>query len=485
LLNINNKPLKKFWLILLLTFLCIAWACVMQKERIRSLYDLQNSVTNIPGDDSLSIMTAPVPEEGNAEAGYKYLVEGNAFNSGIPVEIYKLLQGVGGSKLAQVAGYGRFAINDFVVFKNDNGRLTATPGCLHCHAQQFNNELIIGLGNSYSNFQFNTGPYLKLMEGAIKIGYGKKSDEWKTAEKAFEAARVLSAAIRTEVPGSAPAQKIAEVMASHRDPVTLKFRADTDYFSVPSIVIPEDVPALWISKKRKALAVNAMRQGDFLKHIVSTSLITLKDTAEAEEIYNHSKDVWAYIKKLQPPRYPYAIDQNLADRGKQVFLQTCSSCHGEYDGDGYYPNKLIPGDMIGTDSLMWKYFIKYPGYTEWFNKSWFAASAPGSFTKPQPGYVPPPLDGVWITGPYLHNGSVPTIEAVLNSKIRPRYWKRNFNKQEYDYKKLGLKYKTVRKPADKKTYNTDIPGYGNYGHYYGDGLTAAERKAVIEYLKTL
>ena len=134
---------------------------------------------------------------------------------------------------------------------------------------------------------------------------------------------------------------------------------------------------------------------------------------------------------------------------------------------------------------MWKYFIKYPGYTDWFNNSWFASSASPAFTRPQRGYVPPPLDGVWITAPYLHNGSVPTIENVLNSKTRPRYWKRNFNKDEYDYDKLGCRYKALSKPGGKRTYNTNIPGYGNYGHYFGDHLTGKQRKAVIEYLKTL
>ena len=458
---------------------------MLQKQGKQALYDLQNSVTGIPADDSLSIMAAQENEEGNAEAGYKYLVEGNAFNAGIPIEIYNMLKGIKSNKLAQIAGYSKFAINDFVVFKNDKGTLTATPGCLYCHAQQFNNEFIIGLGNSYSNFQANTTSYIKLLEAAIKIRYGKNSDQWKTAERVFNATRILAPDTRTQMQGPTPAQKIAEIMASHCDPVTLKFSADSNYFFVPPIVIPEDIPALWISKKRKAHGINAMRQGGFVKHIASTSLLTLKDTAEAREIYNHSKDVWAYIKELQPPRYPYVINQSLADKGKQIFLQVCSSCHGTYGKDGYYPNKLIPGSIIGTDSLMWKYFLKYPGYTEWFNKSWFSASTPRSFIKPQTGYVPPPLDGVWITGPYLHNGSVPTIENVLNSKTRPQYWKRNFNKQEYDYQKLGLKYKALQKPADKKTYNTDIPGYGNYGHYFGDKLTDAERKAVIEYLKTL
>ena len=480
----SKQTLKKFRVILLLIIVCAAWACVMQKERTRSLYNLQNTVTYIPGD-TLSIINAGTTENGNAEAGYKYIVEGNAFNSGIPFDAYKFLSRIKDSKLAQVLGYSKFTVNDFVVFKNDKGRLTAAPGCLHCHAQQFNKSYVIGLGNSYSNFQGDKATYVKLLKTWVKSVYGKNSDEWKTAERAFETLQVLGENIQTETQGPTPAQKIAEVMASHRDPVTLKFRADTEYFSVPNIVIPEDPPALWISKKRKALTVNAMRQGSVLKHIVSTSLVTIKDTSEAREIYNHSIDVWAYIKMLTPPKYPFAVDKNLAEKGRKIFVQTCSYCHGTYGEEGRYLNKLISPDIIGTDSLMWKYFIQYPGYTNWFNKSWFAASEPPSFTKPQRGYVPPPLDGVWVTAPYLHNGSVPTLENVLNSKTRPKYWKRNFNKEEYDYENLGWRYKTLSRPGNKKTYNTDIPGYGNYGHTFGDHLTDAERKAVIEYLKTI
>ena len=40
------------------------------------------------------------------------------------------------------------------------------------------------------------------------------------------------------------------------------------------------------------------------------------------------------------------------------------------------------------------------------------------------GYQAPPLYGVWATAPYFHNGSVPTIEEVLNSSERPQIWQR-------------------------------------------------------------
>jgi Cytochrome c len=472
-------------MIVWLTFLVAAWSCFMQKEKTTSVNEMQIAAAIISANDSFSMMQAAAPEEGDAEAGYRYITEGNAFSTGIPIKVYKFLNGIKNSELGRMTGYNNFTINDYVLFKNEDGLLTATPGCLHCHAQQFNGELIVGLGNSYSNFQVNSVPYLKFLEGLIKNRYGKNSSEWKTAERSFEAGYALAARIQTRVQGPAPGQKIAEVMASHRDPVTLKFRADTNYFSVPAIVIPEDVPALWIAKKRKAFNINAMRQGNLLQHITSTSILTLKDSAEAREIYAHAKDVWAYIKKLQAPVYPLTVNQTQAAAGKKIFLQTCAHCHGDHDKKRDYENELIPAASIGTDSLMWKYFMTYPGYTEWFNKSWFAVSASPASIKPQAGYVPPPLDGVWVTAPYLHNGSVPTIENVLNSKTRPRYWKRNFTKEEYDYEKLGWRYKRLAKPGGNKTYNTDIPGYGNYGHTYGDHLSDGERKAVIEYLKTL
>jgi hypothetical protein len=55
----------------------------------------------------------------------------------------------------------------------------------------------------------------------------------------------------------------------------------------------------------------------------------------------------------------------------------------------------------------------------------------------------------------------------------------------YDYEKLGWQFQTLTAPGNKYIYNTTLPGYGNYGHVFGDYLTDAERKAVIEYLKTL
>ncbi len=111
------------------------------------------------------------------------------------------------------------------------------------------------------------------------------------------------------------------------------------------------------------------------------------------------------------------------------------------------------------------------------------------------GYQAPPLDGVWATAPYLHNGSVPTLYDMLNSKSRPKIFTRSFKTgvEDYDQIKVGWKVRELGKPAPanatpyerRRVYDTAQPGRGNQGHTFGDRLTEEERRAVIEYLKTL
>ncbi len=105
-------------------------------------------------------------------------------------------------------------------------------------------------------------------------------------------------------------------------------------------------------------------------------------------------------------------------------------------------------------------------------------------------YLPPsftdlkasPLEGVWATGPYLHNGSVPTIYELLSpeSERRQVFWTGG---QELDLKRLG--YVSDDAPG-RFRFDTTLPGNRNTGHIYpAGGLSEDERLAVIQYLKTL
>lgn len=108
------------------------------------------------------------------------------------------------------------------------------------------------------------------------------------------------------------------------------------------------------------------------------------------------------------------------------------------------------------------------------------------------GYKARPLDGIWAAGPYLHNGSVPTLYDLLSPLAeRPKSF--CLGLRSFDPVKVG--YRTDC--ADGTfTLDTKIPGNTNVGHQFvgsgvagsgiiGRGLSEQERWDLVEYLKTL
>jgi hypothetical protein len=93
-----------------------------------------------------------------------------------------------------------------------------------------------------------------------------------------------------------------------------------------------------------------------------------------------------------------------------------------------------------------------------------------------------PLDGIWASGPYLHNGSVPTIYELLSpvAERRAVFWTGG---RELDRERLGF----ISDDAPGRfRFDTSLPGNRNIGHEYPpQGLTHDERMALVEYLKTL
>lgn len=97
-----------------------------------------------------------------------------------------------------------------------------------------------------------------------------------------------------------------------------------------------------------------------------------------------------------------------------------------------------------------------------------------------------PLDGIWATAPYLHNGSVPTLDDLLKPVAeRPKSFK--IGSRKFDPVKVGFQTESGDFPTfevqDKN--GKTIPGHSNEGHTYGAKLSADERAQLLEYLKTL
>jgi hypothetical protein len=103
-----------------------------------------------------------------------------------------------------------------------------------------------------------------------------------------------------------------------------------------------------------------------------------------------------------------------------------------------------------------------------------------------PAYKARPLNGVWATAPYLHNGSVPTLyDLLLAPDNRPKSF--HVGSREFDPDKVGLKEVAtgfLYKTHDDK--GNPIPGNSNVGHTFGASLTSDDdRWALVEYLKSL
>jgi len=92
-----------------------------------------------------------------------------------------------------------------------------------------------------------------------------------------------------------------------------------------------------------------------------------------------------------------------------------------------------------------------------------------------------PLNGIWATGPFLHNGSVPSLQAML---LPPEKRPTTFyvGSREIDAESVGF----VDKASERTMlFDTRIDGNSNAGHTYGTGLSASNRRALLEYLKSL
>jgi mono/diheme cytochrome c family protein len=442
------------------------------------------SITNYVGGDVPEFIPASVQRSGDAAKGFSYLTTGDYLKSGIPYSMFFLGVKKDDNNFLNRTEKNKNIPYDFNVVKAPNGEDIVAPNCLQCHGQVFDGKLIVGLGNSLSDFTVDRSSTALMAEKFLKTLSGANSKKYEAAKNFITAIKAISPNLVTSTKGVNLADGLAAMLVSHRDPQTFLW-SEKNLLTLPSETVPTDVPAWWLLKKKNAMFYNGFGRGDFGKFLMASNLLTVTDTSEAVEVDKNFNDVLAFINSIQAPKYPKPINTKLATTGRSIFTTTCTPCHGSYGDDGKYPNLLIPQSIIQTDSALYSANYSDPQFVDWFNKSWFTTGDHPAKLVPYKGYIAPPLDGIWITAPYLHNGSVPNLEVLLNSKKRPKYWKRNFKTISYNYDVPGYNFEEKTSADNNEVYNTTAKGYGNSGHIFGDKLSAAERKAVIEYLKTL
>lgn len=437
-------------------------------------------------EDSLELLASSEQRSGNIQQGRDYLLRGEYINSGIPREIFdntinRVLPSdnhLNRSGASENLPYGYSS-----VFAK-NGIEVVAPNCLQCHAGFVNGKFVLGLGDNSFDFTLDQSFFSEQIDGLVRSSYTEDSPEWEAYFPFTRGIKATASDLITDVVGVNPADKLALVLASHRNPDDLTW-SDDRLFEVDSEVIPADVPAWWLLKKKHAMFTTGIGRGDFSRIMMASSVLVLQDSTQAREIDNNFVDVLAFINSLDPPDFPGEVDESLLEEGQILFVENCSKCHGTYGANETYPNFLVHHDVIQTDPHLASVAYADADFGVWYNGSWFSKGPNGAFVEPTDGYVAPPLDGVWATAPYFHNGSVPTLELVLDSESRPAYWDKPSTSDTYNLDDVGIDFTEQTSKGSKFTYDTTKKGYSNIGHVFGDHLSNNQRKAVIEYLKTL
>lgn len=425
--------------------------------------------------------------DGDPALGYEILLNRGYVSCGVPSEAYAASGPRRGPEPGLAGRLGRNAElpYDLNATVNADGVELVVSNCLACHGGRFDGELVIGLGNAFADFTVDP---VRAIEGVgLLVEDGAPAEAWRRWADRIAA---IAPYMVTDTVGVNPAPNLTMALMAHRDPRTLRWHDEPRLEPPAREPLPTAVPPWWRMQKKHAMFYHGGGRGDQVPYMMLKSLVCTDDLEEARTIDEWFTHVRAYIASIEPPAWPYAVDEPLAAQGREIFERHCSACHGSYGDEWSYPNLVIGLDEIGTDPEYARQAVGAERFIRWFNESFYGN---GAQARPAPGYVAPPLDAVWATAPYLHNDSVPSIAALLDSRKRPAFWRHRAEPREYDQESLGWRYDTLEHGKDgaadaseaRAIYDTTRHGYGNGGHTYGDALGDVERRALIEYLKTL
>ena len=303
---------------------------------------------------------------------------------------------------------------------------------------------------------------------------------------------------------------------------------------------PTSYPVLWDASHLNIVQWNASAPNSgpgplFQNAITALAVYGTVDIQKNKTTYpssiriSHLGDIQRDFYKLVAPKWPRELagefDQEKWAAGKKLYDQHCLECHARVDPSDKKRKMqavLTPYKDVGTDPLMVENFINHkvnsgmlqgkkamvffgdtlPAETSplalvtyaatgallnqpWQSikalyKSYASNDAPPEQTVYN-SYKARPLNGVWASAPYLHNGSVPTIyDLLLPAGQRPALF--YVGNIELDVVKVG--YQSHEAPNTSE-FDTRLPGNSNAGHEYATRLPDEQRWALVEYVKSL
>jgi mono/diheme cytochrome c family protein len=238
-----------------------------------------------------------------------------------------------------------------------------------------------------------------------------------------------------------------------------------------------DLPTLWNQRVRQGLWLHWDGNNDSVEERNKSAAIGAGATPDSLDLASLAR-IEQWIMDLRPPAFPAEhIRMEVVPRGREVYQAACARCH---DLDAPLVGQVTAIEELGTDPERLQSFTAElaermntigEGYAWQFKR----------FRKTN-GYANMPLDGVWLRAPYLHNGSVPTLRALVFPEERPAVFYRAYD--VYDWANVGFVSSGPDAEREGVRFDTSLRGNSNGGHLYGRELPVSDRDALVEYLKT-
>jgi mono/diheme cytochrome c family protein len=239
-----------------------------------------------------------------------------------------------------------------------------------------------------------------------------------------------------------------------------------------------DLPSLWNQRPREGLWLHWDGNNNSVQERNKSAAIGAGATPESLDLES-MKRIEDWSMDFKAPAYPAdRIDAALAQKGADIYKRDCAACH-EFGAERI--GQVTPLAEVGTDRERVDSFT--PELAARMNTIGEGREWRFSHFRKTDGYANMPLDGIWLRAPYLHNGSVPTLRALLSPpEERPAEFYRAYD--VYDWKNVGFVSSGPDAEREGVKFSTRERGNSNAGHVYGTQLDAAAKDALLEYLKT-
>lgn len=433
----------------------------------------------------------------SVEDHYKYGAIGLGSDSRVPYWLWKVLPDMFPEKLP---GPGGWASLGFVIEPNHDlpigfahrkiGYDSVEANCALCHTAQ-----IRRTAGSQPEIILGAPAHTLDLQSFQRFLYSSAADPRFTADNVMAAINRVHKLSPVEsifyryliIPASKEGLLEQKVAYSWQDSRPQQGRGRTDTFNPTKFNVfhmPEDntigtvdLPQVWNQAPRQSMYLHWDGNNNNIHERNFAAAMAIGATPKSVILPSFNR-VTNFLLTLQPMPYPFPIDQAAAGHGKSIFDQQCAGCHAFGSKNVGQVDDIA---QIGTDRHRLDSFSA--ALVDRFHSINQPPFVFDSYRKTN-GYANVPLDGIWARAPYLHNGSVPNLQAMLDApQNRPATFWRGYD--VYDPDHVG--FISDGPDAAKVGFfvDTNIPGNSNQGHLYGTDLAASQKHDLIEYLKTL